>query len=95
MCTYSVRVEWDPRKAASNRRKHAIAFSDAATVLDDPFALTIEDERFSEQRFITVGSDALGQILVVVYTYPTSNMIRLISARRATPHERQQYHGKR
>ena len=87
-------VEWDPLKAASNRKKHGIAFADAATVLDDPFGLTIEDKRFGEQRFVTVGSDALGRILVVVYVYPpTANVVRLLSARRATASEKRQYHG--
>lgn len=58
-------VEWDPKKGASNLAKHGVAFGDAATALDDPFALTIEDNRFDEQRFITVASVALGHILVV------------------------------
>ena len=56
------------RKAAANYRKHGISFADAATALDDPQALTIEDQRFVEQRFVTVGLDASGRLLVVVYT---------------------------
>jgi hypothetical protein len=43
------------RKAAANYRKHGISFADAATVLDDAQALTIEDRRFAEQRFVTIG----------------------------------------
>jgi hypothetical protein len=51
-------VVWDPKKASFNFAKHGVMFSDAATVLDDPYALTIEDRRFNEERFVTVGSDA-------------------------------------
>lgn len=54
-------VEWDPEKASINLEKHAVSFADAATVLDDPFGVTIEDKRFTEQRFVTVGSDAFGR----------------------------------
>jgi hypothetical protein len=90
-----VDVIWDPRKPAGNYQKHRIAFADAAAVLDDPRGITIEDRRFGEQRFVTVGSDVLERVLVVIYTYPPhANVIRLISARRATPSEKQQYHGK-
>jgi hypothetical protein len=67
MVTYNVHtveVRWDARKAAANYRKHGISFADAATALDDAQALTIEDRRFAEQRFMTVGIDALGQLLV-------------------------------
>lgn len=73
----------------------ASLFADAATALNDPQALTIEDRRFAEQRFVTVGLDAFGRFLVVVYTYPASaNIVRLISARRATASEKRQYYGK-
>ena len=92
---HTVEVRWDARKAATNYRKHGISFADAATSLDDPQALTIEDRRFAEQRFVTVGLDAFGRLLVVVYTYPASaDVIRLISARRATASEKRQYYGK-
>ena len=85
-------VVWDPRKATINLRKHKIASADAATVLDDPRGLTIEDIRFAEQRFATIGSDMFGRVLVVVYSYALdAEEKRLISARRATPSERQQY----
>ncbi len=83
--------EWDPAKAAANFAKHGIRFSDAATVLEDDLALTIRDP-FSakEERWITVGSDASERVLVVVYTWRGDNA-RLISARKATPREREQY----
>jgi uncharacterized DUF497 family protein len=85
-----VRIEWDVHKAASNKRKHGVDFADAATVLYDEYALTIPDEHPDEQRFITLGADALGRILVVVYTW-RSESVRLISARKARPRERRQY----
>jgi uncharacterized DUF497 family protein len=89
-----MRVIWDIKKAAVNIRNHGIEFSHAATVLDDPMAVTLEDTRHDEQRFVTVGSDILGRILVVVYAYSGEEEIRLISARRATPKERRSYEEK-
>ncbi len=82
--------EWDSRKAASNLRKHAVDFADAATVLYDERAITIPDEQPDEERFITLGMDALGRLFVVVYTW-RGNKVRLISARKATPREHRQY----
>jgi len=86
-----VAYEWDPAKARQNLRKHGVDFADAVTVLEDEAALTIRDP-FSEQeqRWITLGMDALGRLLVVVYTW-RGDRIRLISARLATPRERRQY----
>lgn len=91
-CAYTpiVSYEWDPRKSASNLRKHKIDFADAATVFEDEFALTIDDDDQEEKRFVTIGMDALGRILVVVYTWRADN-IRIISARTAGPDERRQY----
>lgn len=84
-------IVWDIKKAAANIRNHGIEFSHAATVLNDPMAVTIEDTRHGEQRFVTIGSDLLGRLLVVVYAYSEEEEIRLISARRATPRERRIY----
>jgi uncharacterized DUF497 family protein len=89
-----MRVVWDTKKATSNIRKHGIEFSHAATVLDDPLAVTVEDRHHEEQRFATVGSDLLGRVLVVVYAYAGKDEIRLISARKATSHERRLYEEK-
>jgi len=89
-----MRIVWDIKKAGANIRNHGIEFSYAATVLDDPMAVTIEDIRYGEQRFVTVGSDILGRILVVVYAYSGEEEIRLISARKATPKERRIYEQK-
>ena len=90
-----MRVVWDITKAAANIRNHGIEFSHAATVLDDPMAVTLEDTRQGEQRFVTVGSDLLGRVLVVVYAYLGEDEIRLISARKATPKERRIYEEER
>ena len=87
-------VVWDLKKATVNIRNHGIEFSHGATVFDDPMAVTIEDTRHGEQRFVTVGSDLLGRILVVVYAYSGEEEIRLISARKATPKERRVYEEK-
>ena len=84
-------VVWDPAKVRLNLKKHGIRFSDAETVLFDPNALTREDmESEGEQRFVTVGMDSGGHILVVVYTY-RGEEIRLISTRSATTRERIHY----
>jgi uncharacterized protein len=85
--------EWDQDKAEKNLQKHNVDFADAVTAFLDNAALTLEDTLPDEERFVTVGMDALGRILVVVYTWRGEH-IRLISARRATRRERKQYEGK-
>ncbi len=87
-------VAWDPRKAASNLRRHGIDFADAASVLYDEDAITIRDDDEDEERLVTLGMDACGRILVVVYTW-RGDTPRLISARQATAQERDEYGGKR
>lgn len=82
--------EWDPAKAESNRRKHWVRFSDAVSVFEDPDALTIPDESPEEERYVTIGMDWHGRVLVVVYTW-RGKTIRLISARKATRSEERQY----
>lgn len=88
---YVMDYEWNPRKAATNYQKHGVRFADAATVLSDPFALTLADASAEEERFIVLGMDAGGHLLVVVYTWRGADRIRLISARPATRSERRQY----
>jgi len=85
-----VTYEWDPAKADANLRKHKVHFADAVAVFSDDSAVTIEDEHEEEKRFVTLGMDAFARILVVVYTWRGEN-IRLISARKAMPSEREQY----
>ncbi|MFP4006895.1 MAG: BrnT family toxin [Spirulinaceae cyanobacterium] len=82
--------QWDTDKADANLRKHGIDFADSVSVFSDDLALTIEDRRFEEERYITIGLDAFARILVVVYTW-RGDEIRIISARKATRTERQQY----
>ncbi len=84
-------VAWDPAKAKANLLKHGIRFADAEGVLYDPMALTREDERSSEERrFASIGMDHLARVVVVVFA-PRGDSARLISARRASKKERQQY----
>ena len=85
--------EWDPKKAELNRRKHGVDFADAVLTLEDGQALTIPDP-FSdeEERFISIGADPSGSLLVVFHTW-RGDRIRLISARRATSRERRHYEG--
>lgn len=88
----SVDIEFDPAKAHSNLRKHKVSFAHAEQALRDPLAFTIEDpDAEGELRFVTLGMDALGRILVVVHT-PRGDRTRLISARKASRGEAEQYH---
>ena len=82
--------QWNRDKAVVNLRKHGIDFADAVSVFSDDLAMTISDDRFDEERFITIGMDAFGRVLVVVYTM-RDDEIRIISARKATRQEQQQY----
>jgi uncharacterized DUF497 family protein len=92
MHNVGVDIEFDPEKAASNLRKHRVSFAHAEQALRDPMAVTIEDpDVIGEQRFITLGMDSLGRILVVVHT-PRAERVRLISARKASRGESEQYH---
>ncbi len=83
-------VEWDRRKEASNVRKHGIRFADSVSVLEDDRAITVSDDSIDEERWVTIGMDALGRVLVVVYAW-RGEKIRIISARRATARESRQY----
>jgi uncharacterized DUF497 family protein len=81
--------EWDAKKAASNQRKHAVLFSMAARVFGDPQRIEWPDEAHGESRWNTVGL-VDGVELVVVYTIRLE-IVRLISARKATRYEREIY----
>lgn len=87
-------AEWDPKKAAANLAKHGVDFADAITVLHDEQAITIRMDEAGEERYVTIGMDALGNVLVVVYTW-RYDLPRLISARKASPREREQYEEQR
>jgi uncharacterized DUF497 family protein len=86
-----MRITWDPAKAAENLRTHRVDFAEAGEVLRDPFALTREDPRQEEQRFVTLGATRTGKLLVVIYAYAGEEDIRLISAREASRAERRAY----
>ena len=91
-----VRYEWDPDKAEANLKAHGVSFSDAVLVLEDEFALTREDpDAEGEQRFVTLGADAAGHLLVVVHTYREPDVTRLISAWKANKTQRTQYENHR
>lgn len=87
-----MRLEWDERKAELNYRKHGVSFEEAATALDDDFAATLPDPDHSddEERFVTFGASSRGRLLVVALTY-RGQVIRIISARKATATERRIY----
>lgn len=82
--------EWDAGKAGTNLRKHKVDFADAATAVEDPYALTMQDESADEERWVTLGMAATGELLVVVWTWRAA-VVRLISARRAVARELRQY----
>jgi uncharacterized DUF497 family protein len=90
----ALRFEWDPKKAASNLRKHKVSFEDAQTVFSDERALLINDPDHSEaeERFVLLGLSSTMRLLVVVHCYRAAdNVIRLISARKADADERSLY----
>ncbi len=78
-----------PRKAAANLKKHRIDFHEAVTVLDDTLSTTFPDtdQPSIELRFVTIGMSTRGRVLVVVHA-EEGDTVRIISARRATRHER-------
>ena len=91
------RFDWDPAKEAQNVRKHKISFRRAATTFRDPNHLSIYDEEHSEteERWATIGLDSTGILRVVVHTFEQVDEglceIRIISARKATNREAEQY----
>ncbi|MGO8830526.1 MAG: BrnT family toxin [Steroidobacteraceae bacterium] len=85
--------KFDPDKDAANIVKHGLSLVEGEGVLNDPLGLTVEDDSSAgESRWITVGMNAGGEILVVVWTERDDGE-RLISVRRATPKERKNYEG--
>ena len=84
--------EWDDRKAAENYLKHGISFEVARDVFKDPFAIDQADDRddYGENRHTIIGM-VDDRLLFVAYTM-RGEIVRIISARGAEPHERRQYH---
>jgi hypothetical protein len=85
-----VRFEWDPRKAAANKRKHGVSFVEAVTCFADPLALLLEDRRRSD-RLILIGASERARLVFTVYAEVAEDGVRIISARRATRPERRRY----
>ena len=83
--------EFDPKKDAENLTKHDLSLADGDGVLVDPMALTIEDvSSIGERRWVTIGANTFGALLVAVWT-DRDDKTRLISVRRATAKERKSY----
>ena len=87
-----LQFEWDEQKAASNRTKHRVSFSEATTVFDDLWFITFLDEEHSvdEDRYITIGQSKRNRLLLVAHT-DRQGQVRIISARKATNNEREFY----
>ncbi|MDA1088399.1 MAG: BrnT family toxin [Verrucomicrobia bacterium] len=82
--------EWDKTKDRQNASKHGVSFADTFGVFEDPNALTLDQIVSGEERHVTMGMDAFGRVLVLVYTW-RGDSIRIISARKATRSEVRQY----
>jgi uncharacterized DUF497 family protein len=90
-----MKFEWDPAKAAANLRKHKVSFVEAQSVFYDDFAVQFFDDGHSdeEERFIMLGMSYVARLLVVVHCERSrGQIIRIISARRATRSEAKHYH---
>jgi uncharacterized DUF497 family protein len=90
----TLRFEWDERKAAANAKKHGVSFDEARTVFFDERARLIDDPDHSEgeQRFILLGLSSSLRALLVCHCYRSAgNVIRIISARKATARESKAY----
>ncbi len=87
------KFEWDENKAATNLKKHQVAFEEASTVFDDPFAVIFDDEDHSveDHREIIIGQSDKKRLLLVFFTEVVENLIRIFSARKATRKERKDY----
>jgi hypothetical protein len=91
-----MRFEWDPRKCAANRRKHGVGFEEAESVFFDDTATLYDDPDHSadEERFLLLGLSARLRVLVVAHcAREGGEVIRIISARRATRPETEVYAG--
>lgn len=91
-----MKFEWDPKKAKQNLRKHAVSFDEAVTVLYDPLSATFDDPDHSrdEQRYITIGFSSQGHLLLVAHA-ERGDVVRIISARPTTAHERKKHEGQK
>jgi len=85
--------DWDEDKAAVNVRKHHVTFDEASTVFADPLAVIFDDQEHSvdEAREIIIGHSVLERLLLVSFTERGEDVVRIISARKATKRERRDY----
>ena len=84
-------ADFNPKKDAANIKKHGVSLSEGDGVLSDPLALTVEDDSAEdEQRFVTIGMNVFGTLMVVVHT-PWRDGPRIISVRKPDPKERRDY----
>jgi len=89
-----IEFEWDPKKAATNLKKHGVSFEEASTAFWDDHALVIDDPDHSlnEERFVLLGLSSDVRLVTVVHCFRgEDDVIRIISARRATPGEQTSY----
>ncbi len=82
---------WRAEKADKNWHKHGVRFEEAATVFEDPMFVLVDASRNNESRDAVIGFDAIGRLLYVVHIEFEESFIRIISARRAEPHEEDNY----
>ena len=87
---FAVRLVWDQSKAATNLKKHGVSFDEATSAFDDPLGAYYPD-RLREDRFILIGYSRQQRLLYVVHAEVQIDVIRIISARKATKHERTRY----
>ena len=90
----ALRIEWDDRKASANARKHGVSFEEARSVFFDDNARLIDDPDHSEdeERFVLLGLSSSLRLLLVCHCYRSEgNVIRIISARKATAKESKSY----
>ena len=92
-----INFEWDAAKAASNLKKHSVSFEEAKTVFYDDLAIQFFDEEHSdeEDRFLMLGMSSIAKLLIVSHCERgDGDIIRIISARKATTHESIFYKGR-
>ena len=89
-----IRFDWDDAKEEANKKKHSVSFEEAMTAFGDEYSQIYDDEEHSdsEDRFVLIGYSEKPRLLMVCHCYRDGDTItRIISARKATPHERRRY----
>ncbi|MBL7176119.1 MAG: BrnT family toxin [Desulfobacteraceae bacterium] len=89
-----MQFEWDPEKAKLNLKKHGVSFEEVVTAFYDPLSATFDDPDHSvgEYRYMTIGLSSRNRLLVVAHI-ERGKILRIISARLATAHERKRHEG--